>query len=95
MAPIFDYNAKLAQDDVIEGVGITVGAMQGVARRQLAGSIVVAMLVAAVAAMTTMSSARHETGYATARYAPVVQQPTFVASPDRVVAAAKRQTELP
>jgi hypothetical protein len=96
MAPILNDNSGQAYgEDVIEGVGITVGAMQAVARRQLAGSVVVAIIVAAFAVMAALRPGHYDAAYTTARALPGVQQPILVTPSDHVVAAAKRGVEVP
>ena len=89
-----DYTARLRDRDVIEGVGLTVGAMQAVARRQLAGSMIVAALIFAMAIPTATRSS-HGDSNVPKHYAGAVQQPILTTPPERVVAAAKRETEVP
>ena len=99
----FDEPELTHSEDAIVGVGLSVGAVQSVARRQLIGSIVVALLIAAVAgiaALQTMYSVATTAAYSAATTAPahgfaVIQQPTFVTLPDQHIAATKRKIAVP
>jgi hypothetical protein len=82
-------------EDVIDGVGITVGEMRAVARRQLAGSIVVAILVAAVAGLAALKPTSLEGASAPLHELTVVHQPTLAPPFARDVAAAKNTSETP
>jgi hypothetical protein len=86
---------SLPDEDVIHGVGISVGAMRSVARRQLSGSVVVAVLVVAVTGLTAVRFDHREVAYLTAHRFPSVQQPIFVKPTDRVTAAINHKTEVP
>jgi hypothetical protein len=87
---------SIEHDDTIDGVGLTVGAMQAVARRQLVGSVVVAILVATVAGVVALRSTHlAEPTFATAHNVRGVQQPTFVTPPEHLIAATKRALEVP
>jgi hypothetical protein len=83
-------------DDTIDGVGLTVGAMQAVARRQLVGSVVVAVVVATIAGVVALRSTHlGEPTFLTAHNVRGVQQPTFVTLPEHLIAATKRALEVP
>ena len=83
-----------AEKGPIEGFGLTIGEIQAVARRQLAGSVVVAILVLSVAAVIALRSNQlSEPTYTTAHSG--VQQPVFVTPSDHIIAAAKRKIEAP
>jgi hypothetical protein len=82
-------------EEEIEGLGITVEAMQAVARRQFVGSFIVAMFVVGAAGLTASRSTYQNLSETTAQTARSVQQPTFAAPRDHVVAAAKRTIETP
>ena len=90
-----DYpNHNPKDEDLIEGAGVTVGEMQAVARRQLAGSIAAGILVVAVAAVLVLRSGHVAApNYASAHNG--VRPPIFVRSSDHVVAAAKHKIEEP
>jgi hypothetical protein len=84
------------RDDAIDGVGLTIGAMQAVARRQLVGSVVVAILVATVAGVVALRSTDLAApSFATAHNIRGVQQPTFVTPPEHLIATTKRAVEVP
>ncbi|HEV3044568.1 MAG TPA: hypothetical protein VGY52_11925 [Roseiarcus sp.] len=72
-------------DDHIEGLGFGISEMRSVARRQLAGSIVVAFGIAVVVGLTALRPA-HETSNATASNFPVVRQPIMMPISEHVVA---------
>jgi hypothetical protein len=87
-------NRDLDRDGKIEGLGLTVGEVRAVARRQFAGSIVAGSLVVAVAAVIGLSSVPYSpANYTTARAG--AQQPIFIAPSDHVVASIKRKIEAP
>jgi hypothetical protein len=67
--------------------------MRGVARRQLKASIVVGILVIAVASLIALRSTPSLTVLTTAHSG--VQQPVFVSPPDHMIASAKRRIETP
>lgn len=84
----------LGEENAIEGVGLTISEMQGVARRQLAGSLVVGLLILAVAAGLALRSNRvAEPRYSVAHGA--AQQPVFVTPSRHVIAATKHEIETP
>jgi hypothetical protein len=84
-----------ARDEIIGGVGISIGSMQSVARRQLAGSIVAAAAIVAFATLTAVRSERLDPSYTTAHAHRGVQQPSFATTPSHLLAAAKHQVETP
>jgi hypothetical protein len=86
---------SLRDEEAIHGLGISVGAMRSVARRQLAGSVVVAVLVVTVAGLTAVRFDHRDVAYLTAHGSPSVQQPIFVTPTDRVTAAINHRTEVP
>jgi hypothetical protein len=53
--------------DVIQGLGVTVGAMRYIARRQLVGSIVVLALIIAVAGLAALHPNHRDSAFATAK----------------------------
>jgi hypothetical protein len=78
-------------DDHIEGLGFGVSEMRSVARRQLAGSIVVAFGIAVVVGLTALRPA-HQTSNATASNFPVVRQPIMMPATEHV--AATKQNKI-
>jgi hypothetical protein len=82
-------------EDAIGGVGLSVGAVQSVARRQLIGSIVVALLIAAVASIAALQTMDSVATTAPAHGFAVIQQPTFMILPDQHIAATKRKIAVP
>jgi hypothetical protein len=83
------------RDDGMAWTGLSVGAIQGVARRQLIGSIVVAIFIAAVAGLAAMKPARTDAISSPSHGFAVVQQPIFTTPPGHHVAAAKNAAEVP
>jgi hypothetical protein len=70
--------------------------IQWVAHRQLLGSTVVAVMIAAAACLTEMRPVRAETAAAPPHRLAAAQQPSFVVAPiNRLAVSAKRQIELP
>jgi len=91
----FDEPEFTRGEDVIVGVGLSVAAMQSVARRQLIGSIVVGLLIAAAAGLAALRPAyRLATAAPTHGFA-LAQQPMFVTLADQRLAATKRAIEVP
>jgi len=83
-----------AEEMAIEGLGLTISEMQGVARRQLAGSLVVGLLILAIAAGLALRSNRvAEPSYSVAHGA--AQQPIFVTPSRHVIAATRHEIETP
>lgn len=83
----------LRNESVVAGTGLSVDALQSVARRQLIGSVVVALGVVAVAALIAMQPIRPEVAAKPSHNFAVVQQPNFVT---QHFAAEKRgQVETP
>ena len=83
----------LRNEAVVPGTGLSVDALQSVARRQLIGSIVVAVGVVAVAALTAMQPARNQIAAAPSHNFAVVQQPSFVTQ--HFAAEKRHNVELP
>jgi len=82
-------------EQTIAGVGLSVASMQAVARRQLVGSVVVAMLIAAAAGLTAIRpGGSHDTSRSAHDFADI-QQPTFVTAPGAQMAAMKHDFETP
>lgn len=76
--------------------GLSVGEVQSVARRQLAGSIVVAIMIAAVAGLTALKPASQDRADVGLLRSAAVQQPSFVTEPgQRVAALVRHGVELP
>jgi len=83
----------LRNESVVAGTGMSVDALQSVARRQLIGSVVVAVGVVAVAVLVAMQPTRPDVAMTRSHNFAVVQQPSFVT---QHFAAEKRgQVELP
>lgn len=83
----------LRNEGVVPGTGLSVDALQSVARRQLIGSVVVAAGVVAVAALIAIQPMRPDIATTRSHNFAVVQQPSFVT---QHFAAEKRgQVELP
>ncbi|HLW93042.1 MAG TPA: hypothetical protein VKS78_17300 [Roseiarcus sp.] len=85
----------LRSESAAPGTGLTVSGIQSVARRQLVGSVVVAVLVVAVAGFVALRPAHSVPAEANAHKFAIVQQPVFETPADHRFAAAKHQTELP
>jgi hypothetical protein len=86
---------SIERDDDIGGTGLSVGAMQGVARRQLVGSLVVAMFIAAVAGLAAIKPARNDAISPPTRGFAVIQQPVFTTPAGDHMAAARNAIEVP
>jgi hypothetical protein len=88
-------NSDSIYDQKIEGFALSVSEVRAMARRQLTGSTIAGILVVAVAAVVGLRSAEHSASprYATAHNG--VQQPTFVAPPDHILAASKLKIDAP
>jgi hypothetical protein len=95
MGHILNRPDSFRYEEEIEGLGITVEAMQAVARRQFVGSFIVAVFVVGVAGLMASRPTHQDFSEATAQTARSVQQPTFAAPRDHVVAAVKRTIETP
>jgi hypothetical protein len=91
-----DISVSSHRDDMIEGLGLTIGEMRAVAHRQFVGSVVVAILVLTVSGLAALRS-NHPTGpnYAIAHKIRGVQQLSFVAPSERLTATMKRTAEVP
>jgi pilus assembly protein Flp/PilA len=92
--PFHDPNV-VGDEEVIDKGRLSVGEMQGVARRQLVGSVAVAILVVAVAALTAMRPASRDATFPPAHRVTFIQQPAFMTPPGRHAAAAKYELEVP
>ncbi len=83
----------LRNESVVAGTGLSVDALQSVARRQLVGSVVVAVGVVAVAALIAVQPMRPDVAATPSHNFAIVQQPSFVT---QHFAAEKRgQVETP
>jgi hypothetical protein len=82
-------------DDAEEGFSLSVGELRSVARRQLTGSVAVALVIAAVAGTMALRPTSHDGRYASAHNFPIVQQPTIVTSTEHLAATVNRATEVP
>jgi hypothetical protein len=79
-----------------EGAGLSDRDIQSVARRQLIGSIVVVVIIAAVASIMMVRPFHLDTVYMGSHKFAAVQQPSFVAPPGQHVAGVVRhEIELP
>jgi len=85
----------ILDDDAIGDVGLSVAAIQTVARRQLIGSVVVALFIVSAAGVATLKPVYRAAPTAQTHSLAVVQQPTFATSPAQRVAAATREVETP
>jgi hypothetical protein len=75
---------------------LAVDEIQSVARRQLVGSFVVAVVTAVAAAFMALTPVHYDAAVATAHNIAVTQQPVFVAPPGRRVASLRQhELELP
>jgi hypothetical protein len=79
------------------GIGLDLSDVQSVAHRQLAASLVVAVVIAAAAVgMTALKPAHRDTADLAPQRSAMVQQPSFVTPPgQRVAAKARHRIELP
>src|SRR5579862_7117774 len=82
----------LRGESAVPGTGLSVSGIQSVARRQLVGSIVVAVLVAAVAGFAALRPIHSAPAEANAHNFAIVQQPVFETPANHRIAAAKHQT---
>jgi hypothetical protein len=83
------------REDAIAGVELSVRGLQDVARRQLQGSIVVAILIAGVAGLAGMQSNRQVAAARSGQISPTVWRATFATPTSQNVAAVKRKKETP
>lgn len=91
----FDEPEFTHGEDAISGVGLSFGAMRSVARRQLIGSIVVALIITAAVGMVALRPVNsNETTVLRHSFA-IIQQPTFVVLPNQRIAATKREMGVP
>jgi hypothetical protein len=87
-----EFAEILRDESVVPGTGMSVDALQSVARRQLIGSVVVALGVVVIAAFVAMRPAQVEASSPSHSFA-AVQQPTFVTQ--HFAATKQRDIELP
>jgi hypothetical protein len=88
-------NVELFDDGGI-AFGLSVGEIQSVACRQLVGSFVVAVVIAAAAAFTALRPVSYDTAVVAPHNVAVIQQPSFVTPLGQRVAAIKqRELKLP
>ena len=83
----------LRNESVVPGTGLSVDALQSVARRQLIGSIVAGALVAIAAALVLMQPMRSDVAATPSHNFAVVQQPSFVTQ--HFAASKRHEVELP
>jgi hypothetical protein len=83
----------LRDESTVPGTGLSVGALQSVARRQLIGSIVVALGVVVIATLLAVRPVHTEASNAPTRGMTVVQQPSFVTQ--HFAATKQHEIELP
>jgi hypothetical protein len=83
----------LRNESVVPGTGLSVGALQSVARRQFVGSVVVAVGIVVIAALTAFRPAHLEASKAPAHNFAIVQQPSFVTQ--HYAASKQHEIELP
>jgi hypothetical protein len=81
-------------DEVIKGLGLTIGEMRAVAHRQFIGSIIVAILVAGVAALLALKPAYRDVAYVPSHRFTGAQQPMLV-TPGRDIASMRYTPESP
>jgi hypothetical protein len=85
--------ADIVRDEkLVPGTGMSVNALQSVARRQLIGSVVVALGVVVIAALVAMRPVQVEASATSHNFA-VVQQPSFVTQ--HFAATKQHEIELP
>jgi hypothetical protein len=88
-----EFLEVLRNEGVVPGTGLSVGALQSVARRQLIGSAIAGALVVVVAAVVAMQPMRNDAANAPQHSFPVVQQPSFVT--EHFAAEKRGQVETP
>ena len=88
-----EFVGRLAEGGVVPGTGLSVGGLQSVARRQLAGSIIVAIGIVAVATLTALQPAHLTTNATPSHNFAIVQQPSLVTQ--HFAASKQHQIELP
>jgi hypothetical protein len=87
-----EFAEILRDESVVPGTGMSVDALQSVARRQLIGSVVAAFAVVVIAALVAMRPAQVEASAPNHNFA-VVQQPSFVTQ--HFAATKQHEIELP
>ena len=83
------------REEAIAGVELSVRGLQDVARRQLLGSVVVAILIAGVAGLAAMHPSHEVAAARPAQISSTVWRPTFATPASQNVAAVKRKKETP
>jgi hypothetical protein len=81
--------------ETIAGVELSVRGLQDVARRQLLGSIVVAVLIAGVAGLSAMQPNRGVAAARPGQVSPTVWRPAFATPTSQNIAAVKRKSDTP
>jgi hypothetical protein len=87
-----DFVDIVRDETLVSGTGMSVNALQSVARRQLIGSVVVALGVVVIAALVAMRPVQVEASSPNHSFA-VVQQPSFVTQ--HFAATKQHEIELP
>jgi hypothetical protein len=75
--PSNEFIARARREDDAD-LGFSVSEMRSVARRQLAGSIVVGLAIAAVTGLTALRPNHPQTSFASVHSFPVVEQPIII-----------------
>ncbi len=90
-----EFARILHDESAVPGTGLSVSMVQSVARRQLIGSIVMAAIIAAFAALTALRPVHNASVAVAAHGLATVQQPVLETPASDRLAAVKRHTELP
>jgi hypothetical protein len=88
-----EFVELLRHESVVPGTGLSVGALQSVARRQFVGSVVVAIGIVAIAALTAFRPAHLEASKTPSHNFAIVQQPSFVTQ--HYAATKQHELEVP
>ena len=90
-----EFARVLSDESAVPGTGLSVSMVQSVARRQLVGSIVMAVIIGVFAALIALRPV-HTASVAVATHGlATVQQPVLETPASDRLAAVKRHTELP
>ena len=89
-----EFSEIVRDERVVPGTGMSVNALQSVARRQLVGSAVAAFGVIVIAALVAMRPAQVEASAPNHNFA-VVQQPSFVTQHFAATKQREHEIELP
>lgn len=89
-----EFNEILRDERVVPGTGMSVDTLQSVVRRQLVGSVVVALGVIVIAGLVAMRPAQVEASASGHNFA-VVQQPSFVTQHFAATKQHEHDIELP